>query len=402
MPGQIANAILQSAECCTGGCSHTADLWVDCAVCGNRYDAYSSSCPRCGAGNVSDKGMSSKSSTGRKVALAAGIAVAVVAVALLIPALAMVLTQSSEDDVPGINILPPKQQEPKLVPKEELVEHALQLINNDRAKFGIPAVMLSTNQAAQIHAEDVFKNKQISHWMSSGEKPYMTYTMYGGMGSVSQNVAIAGFSKAQYQECLDNVLYDCEKIAPMSAIEELQYEMMYKDAECCDDGHRNNILNEYHTHVSIGVFYDEYYLAFVQNFENNYGLEVTVSDEQARISGELLSGSIEYIDVYYDPIPDPSIYEENKRLLAYSGGELVATVVKPLPPGYYYEKPEGYRLIVANKWNLVENNVEITFNLARAVSADGVYTIYTVVKDAEGGENFEATSYSVFIESRSS
>ncbi len=376
-----------------------ADMWIDCSVCGNRYDAYLAVCPHCGQGNVSEQSLPKKSSTGKKAGLAAGIAIAVAAAVLLVPALSMVLKQTDEGDVPGINILPPKQQQPKLVPKEELVARALELINNDRAKFGLPPVQQSTNQAAQIHAEDVFKNKQISHWMSNGEKPYMTYTVYGGMGSVSQNVAIAGFSKAQYEECVKNVLYDCEKIEPMSTIEELQYEMMYNDAECCDDGHKDNILNKYHTHVSIGVYYDEYYLAFVQNFENNYGIGVTVNDEQAMILGELLSGSMEYVNVHYDPIPDAVLYEENKQLLAYSAGELVATVVKPLPPGYYYEKPEGYRLIVANKWNLMENNTEISFNLPKAVTADGVYTIYAVVKDGETGDTFEVTSYSVFIES---
>jgi uncharacterized protein YkwD len=337
---------------------------------------------------------------GRKVALGAGIAMALAAAVLLVPSLSEVLPQQPEQDIPNISVLPPIGQEPRIVPKDELVQSALLAINKDRATFGVSPVALSSNQAAQIHAEDVFRNKQISHWMSNGEKPYMTYTRYDGTGAVSQNVAIAGFSREQYEECVNNILYDCERIDPVTTIEELQYEMMYEDKECCDDGHRNNILNEYHTHVSIGIIYDEYYLAFVQNFENNYGLEIEMKGNQATISGQLIKGDIRYVSILYDPPPDPAVYEQNKKSLSYSAGHLVANVVKPLPPGYYYEKPEGYSLIVAERWDISnDDDVLITFDLARAVSNDGVYTISAAASEGEDQEIFEATSHSVFVDS---
>jgi uncharacterized protein YkwD len=327
---------------------------------------------------------------------------ALVAIVLLVPALPQLVPQLPEQDIPNISVLPPTVQEPRIVPQDELVQSALSAINKDRATFGVSPVALSSNQAAQIHAEDVFRNKQISHWMSNGEKPYMTYTRYNGTGAVSQNVAIAGFSKAQYEECVNNILYDCEKIDPVKTVEELQYEMMYDDKECCDDGHRNNILNKYHTHVSIGIVYDEYYLAFVQNFENNYGLQIEMKGNQAMISGELRESDIRYVSVLYDRSPDPAIYEQNKKSLSYSAGKLVANVVKPLPLGYYYEKPEGYSLIVADKWDVSKgDDVRIIFDLARAVSEDGVYTISAVASEGEDQEIFEAASRSVFVDSES-
>jgi hypothetical protein len=258
---------------------------------------------------------------------------------------------------------------------------------------------LSSNQAAQAHAEDVFKTKRISHWMTNGEKPYMTYTRYGGEGSVQQNVAIAGFSAEQYDECRTSILIDCEKIEPRSTIEELEYEMMYKDAECCNDGHRDNILDPRHTHVSIGIVYDQYYLAFVENFENNYGLDVEVASGQVRISGQLLEGELQQIGIYYDDMPTRVVYEQNKQLLSYSAGELVATVAKPLPPGFYYEKPDGYTLIEANRWGQ-DDSVNVMFNLVSAVEEDGVYTLFAVVKDGE--ETFDVTSYSIFVDSEGS
>lgn len=287
------------------------------------------------------------------------------------------------------------------MPREELVQHVLNRINKDRADFGLLPVELSSNQAAQIHAEDVFGTRQISHWMTNGEKPYMTYTQYDGEGSVQQNVAIAGFSPEQYEQCVTNVLIKCEEIEPLSTIDQLQYEMMYNDKECCNDGHKDNILNPRHTHVSIGIVYDQYYLALVQNFENNYGLDVDVEDSsEIEISGTLLEGQLDHIAIYYDEMPTRAAYEQNKDLLSYSAGELVAVIVKPLPPGYYYESLEGYDIIEADRWIEQSDSVNIGFDLADAVEEDGAYTLFALVKDGE--EVFDVTSYSVFVNSEES
>jgi uncharacterized protein YkwD len=348
----------------------------------------------CGApSNFAAAPPAKKSSAGL---IATGVVVVIVAVALFMLSPALVGIIAQQEDNPVITILQPRSQEPRTVAQEELVQHALDLINKDRADFGLSPVELNTNQAAQTHAEDVFKTKRISHWMTNGEKPYMTYTRYGGEGSVQQNVAIAGFSEEQYGECRTNILLDCQRIEPLSTIEELEYEMVYNDAECCNDGHRDNILDPHHTHVSIGIVYDQYYLAFVQNFENNYGLDVQVANGQVRISGQLLEGELEQIGIYYDETPTKAAYEQNKHLLSYSAGELVSTVVEPLPPGYYYEKPDGYTLIEANRWGQGDS-VNVMFNLAPAVKEDGVYTLFAVVKDGE--DMFDAISYSIFVDS---
>jgi len=336
-----------------------------------------------------------KSFTGIVVAVAA-IALIAVALVLLAPSLIGIITK--QENNPIITILQ-QSQDPITVPREELVYFALDQINKDRADFSLPPVELSSNQAAQSHAEDVFNTKQISHWMTNGEKPYMTYSRYGGEGSVQQNVAIAGFSAGQYEDCRSNILIDCEKIKPLATIEELEYEMMYRDKECCKDGHRDNILDPHHTHVSIGIVYDQYYLAFVENFENNYGLDLTVSNGQVRITGQLLEGELEQISIYFDEMPTPAIYDQNKHLLSYSAGDLAAMVVKPLPPGYYYETPQGYTLVQANRWEDADS-INVTFNLASAVEEDGVYTLFAMVKNDE--EMFDVMSYSIFVDSEDS
>jgi uncharacterized protein YkwD len=337
-----------------------------------------------------------KKSAAGKVATSIVVAIVVISVIILLaPALSNFIIQ--QKDNPAITILQPSSQQPRTVPREELVQHVLDRVNKDRTDMGLLPVKLSSNEAAQMQAEDVFRTKQISHWTTNGEKPYMTYTQYDGEGSVQQNVAIAGFSPEQYEQCVTNILVECEKIEPLSTIEQLQNEMMYNDKECCNDGHRNNILDPHHTHVSIGIVYDQYYLAFVQNFENNYGLNVDVENSEIKVSGTLLDGQLDHIAIYYDEMPTREVYEQNKDLLSYSAGELVAMVVKPLPPGYYYESPQGYNLIEANRWNVQRDSVDVTFDLADAVDKDGAYTLFAQVKD--GNEMFDVTSYSVFVNS---
>ncbi len=362
-----------------------------------------SACPKCGVLNSLVPvpiAPSKKKSTGT-LRVAASIVVAIVVLAgiiLLAPTVTNFVIQ--QKDNPTITILQPSSQQPSTMPREELVQHVLNRINKDRADSGLLPVELSPNQAAQIHAEDVFRTKQISHWMTNGEKPYMTYTQYDGEGSVQQNVAIAGFSPEQYEQCVTNVLIKCEEIEPLSTIDQLQYEMMYNDKECCNDGHKNNILNPRHTHVSIGIVYDQYYLALVQNFENNYGLDVEMEDSEIEMSGTLLDGQLDHIAIYYDEMPTQAVYEQNKDLLSYSAGELVAVVVKPLPPGYYYESLEGYDVIEADRWIEQRDSVNVGFDLADAVDKDGTYTLFALVKDGE--EMFDVTSYSVFVNSEES
>jgi hypothetical protein len=247
-----------------------------------------------------------------------------------------------------------------------------------------------------VHAEDVHRTKQISHWMENGEKPYMTYTRLGGEGSVHQNVAIAGFGPEEYDNCVSTVIL-CERIDPVDAIDELSYEMVYNDEECCDNGHRENILDPNHTNVSIGISYDQYYIALVQNFEADYSLDVSADGSDVEIEGRAPAGAqLHNIAVYYDPLPTPQAYEDNKDRLAYDAGEFVASVFEPLPFGMQYQQPEDYEVIEADSW-MEGRTVDARFDLGPVMSRDGVYTVYATFEDRDG-EQFTATSYSIFVD----
>lgn len=377
-------------------CSNTTDddLTINCNICGASYSALTESCPTCGAANPY-AGVKSRKGIAKAVVAGVIVLVAVAAVFLILPAIMSGQRGGSAVDT-AVTIFRPPAMSPKIVPQEELVDHALAAINKDRKELGLPQVKLSDNKAAQLHAEDVFKSKQISHWTTAGEKPYMVYTQQSGKGSVHQNVAIAGFGTDQYDRCKSLVLL-CEKIDPVKSINELESEMMNNDDKCCANGHRDNILDPHHTSVSIGIAYDDYYLALVQNFENDYGLDVSMDGNYVSIVGPVPQGSkLDHVVIYYDDTPSLASYEANKKMISYSAGDLVASVFEPLPVGMRYQQPSGYLVIEADSWVTQKSQLDVGFDLSPVIKKDGVYTIYTTFKDADG-KQYDGTSYSVFV-----
>jgi hypothetical protein len=169
--------------------------------------------------------------------------------------------------------------------------------------------------------------------------------------------------------------------------------MMYDDAHA-DWGHRDNILDKHHTHVGLGIVYDDYYFAYVQNFEDNYiTLERPVSEEDGlvRMQGEIdgdygLSG----ITIFYDETPTVEIYNRDKELSSYSLGEAVAGVTRA---GWYYDEIET---VNADRWTEEGNKFDIVFDLSSKMTKAGVYTIVVTLED--GSESFPALGYSIFQE----
>jgi uncharacterized protein YkwD len=295
---------------------------------------------------------------------------------------------------------------------DELRQYALERINEDRESFGLLPVELGSNTAAQMHAEDVFKTGKISHWMTNGEKPYMTYTRTGGTGSVFQNVAVGGYPN--YQSCLLDLSRDCKKFDPLESIDTLEYEMVYNDVECCDDGHKYNIVDVHHDHVSIGLAYNDYFLVIVQNFENNYiDLERPIFNDfdnqgtLVNITGDLSEDyRIFGITISYDELPTQSVYALNKDKDHYDSGELVAVVQPNNQPIHYDEQfylEDDYSSIEAKTWIDGSNTFSIEFDLSEikndegSGTKDGVYTILVWVEDPWNGDLFEAITYSVFV-----
>jgi len=289
------------------------------------------------------------------------------------------------------------------ITNNSLVKYALDKINYDRTKFNLPQLQLSDNNAAHVQSEELLETKyqHPSHWTTDGMKPYMLYSTYNGTSYVEQNVAIRGYDNSTIYKCKHKALH-CEKIDPYSEIDNAERKMMYNDTVCCKNAHRNNILDIHHTNVSIGISYDRYYFAFVQNFENNYihlTKPITRDNRHIEISGiKQKNGTLDNIGVYFDALPNHLTYEENREKNSYALGTLLASVVKPLPLFFNYKKPSNYTLIVADKWFQNTQSVNITFDLSSVLKGMGVYTIVTYYKD--GVSRFPATTYSIFLKSQ--
>jgi hypothetical protein len=285
----------------------------------------------------------------------------------------------------------------------KLKEYALDKINEDREKSGLAPVLMSTNQAAQIHAEDVLKTRQISHWMTNGEKPYMTYTENGGLGYVQQNIAIQGFEKGKCEGDEGDGKAVCMEINPFQAIDEAEHDMIYNDKICCDNGHKDNILDKLHTHVSIGIAYNDYFFVLVQNFENNYvefskPITNQPDDKYIQLIGKLMYRNLTAVDVvvHYDEMPTDDIYEINKEEDSYSFGDAVGCLVPSFANWYC---TGNIITIEADTWghktSPTERIMDIEANIYKAESKPGIYTIILILEDEEGNR-IPGLSYSIF------
>lgn len=273
---------------------------------------------------------------------------------------------------------------PEIIPQKsqsELYQYAVEQINKDRLERGLSHVVLSNNRAAQIHADDILKQGTISHWLSNGEKPYVTYTKNGGAGYVAQNVATS--------QCIGFCTgYDLEK-----EIRDHEHALVYNDADS-DWGHRDNIIDPHHTHVSLGIAHNNNMFVLVQNFEDNYfDGYIQSPNSLVQINGKLREGKIYNIGIYYDPLPTPALYQLHKNDNFYEMGDFIAVVDRPLPPNQYYEQPADYQLIVAKNWNERGQNILIDFDASQVFSRAGVYTIGIWLENK--GDTFLITSYSI-------
>ena len=134
--------------------------------------------------------------------------------------------------------------------------HMLALINKARADEHLPPVSLGQNQAAQLHAQDMFDTCFISHWGSDGLKPHMRYTLTNGQQASSENVLLSG-------DCFNTVQIG-------TGLTHIQRATSAMHSFMASPGHRKAILNPHQSKVNIGIATSPHITAFVQQFEKNY------------------------------------------------------------------------------------------------------------------------------------
>jgi hypothetical protein len=265
---------------------------------------------------------------------------------------------------------------------QALKNFALSKINEDREKHGLSPLLQSNNSAAQIHANELLQTKIISHMTIDGFKPYMLYSLYNGTGYVQQNVGqisyvLSNDGQNYYKAsdlCYDFKRFYCPVIDQYKAINDLEHSMMNNDEGCCNNGHKNNILNKFHTHVSIGIAFNEYYFVMVQNFENHYlnsDLKILKNNEDIVLEAKLNDQNkfnfvINHVSFFLDEFPTKLNYEKNRDKNSYDFGDLRLMISKPLSSDLQYiqeKKDDSYKIIEAKKWDLSKNNIDLEFQL---------------------------------------
>jgi uncharacterized protein YkwD len=285
-----------------------------------------------------------------------------------------------------------------------LQNYALSQINTDRAKFNVSAVTLSPIMSGQQHAYSMYANGYFSHWDVQGYKPYMRYTLLNGTGAVEENVAY------------ESTCSFCASFSSVSAVENaihtLEFDMVYNDSACCQNGHLLNIINPYHNRVSIGIMYDSTHVYFVEDFENYY-INLTnpvfsPTNAQVTLKGNDVGGSSPQpnsVLINYDPTPTPlnASVLNSQYQRPYDEGTFLGGIV-PCPVIGCTTRFDSPNSITesATTWDVTGGSIDIVFSLQQFIARDGsgVYTIYLTQNTFANNPNDTETltSFSIFVQ----
>ncbi len=273
----------------------------------------------------------------------------------------------------------------------QLDAYALNLINTDRHQFGLQNVTLSNETSGQQHAQNMLANYYFSHWDIYGMKPYMRYTLVGGNGAVAENVAYRYSASCLFSVCSGNVN------VPV-ALKQMEYSMMYNDSACCNNGHRDDILDPHHNQVSIGIAYNSSSAYFVEDFVNNYiswnNFGVNQATAEMYLSGAAQTGyNLASVLVTYDAPVVNMTRVQLDNTSSYSFGKQVAGVASN--PAYYYP---GLTTILADQYTTNGRSFSVAFNLKSLIAkfGPGEYTVLIWLNDTTGS-SFIASTYTIFV-----
>jgi uncharacterized protein YkwD len=271
-----------------------------------------------------------------------------------------------------------------------LSDYALGLINSDRANYGLSAVALGNSSVAQQHADSMLRYGYFSHNDTQGFKPYMRYSLLGGRGAVEENIATSYTGLPHYTSTS----------SVEDALKSLEHTMMYDDSQCCNNGHRDNILSGLHNRVSIGVAFNSTRVFFVEDFENYYiDLNFSVSSSYyVTMTGAPLEAgfSVNAVYIFHDGTPSPETPAQlNGGPHEYGFGSPAGGVLPPCVIGC--QTFEEGLTIQADSWKFSPTWVDVSFSLHDFIQhyGAGVYTVYLIT----GNDTSSAiTSVSVFVD----
>ena len=228
---------------------------------------------------------------------------------------------------------PAPSQDEKLTEAKQLM---LELINEARADAGVPPLVLGSNRAAQVHAENSMEECFSGHWGMDGTKPYMRYTLAGGYQT-----------NAEIFSGLDVCIRAGQGYARNDNIEYEVRDAM--DGFIGSPGHRRVVIDPAYRKVSLGIAWDRYNFQVAQQFEGDYVEfeELPALDDGGTLSfkGTLHNGAVLVpggvsrdlgLQIYYDAPLQDLTRGQVTRTYSYGYVTLAASVRGPAPAGSHY------------------------------------------------------------------
>ena len=144
----------------------------------------------------------------------------------------------------------------------------------------------------------------------------------------------------------------------------------------------------------MGIAFNKYYFAMVQNFENRYlesNYQIQKDDENIKLEAKILEQNkinfqINHVSFFLDDHPTKIVYEKNKNKTHYDLGDLKLIVSKPLPSyvKYLQQDEDSYEIIEAKKWDLDNNNINLEIKLPESlIVKDKVLTMVVYAKKTD-------------------
>ena len=288
-------------------------------------------------------------------------------------------------------LTPTSAPTPSLTPMtlEELRKYALGLINADRVKNGVATLKLGSNPAAQLHAQEMIEYDYFSRWWVDGRSTYMVYSATGGASYSRESIAWAGWREDDWDAAgCDSPRVRCDLSTPREVVQDTHTSRMSPD-EFSSENQRNNILDEGHGAVNIGVAFNNKWMVIVQHFE---GEDVEADALPSLTPDGVLSLSLfkkhadvdiaDIVGIYYDPLPIPRTAELIDEVVNYCTGKgfsadcdnPVARVLKPPGPGRQYANLDANE-VVADEWRETEDSFSFSVSLGELANEPGVYTV---------------------------
>jgi uncharacterized protein YkwD len=196
----------------------------------------------------------------------------------------------------------------------EARQYMLGLINKDRAKGGLPPVVLDevATRAGQQHTDEMASYGYEGHWDLQGRQPPQRYTEMGGQDFVAENAYGLLWDPGRKYRLSPNQFFQKEELD--------EIERSFINEKPPMDGHRKNILDPDHTAVGIGLSiceittprgHTDSAIECTQEFVNDYGefsaIPAQISPGDSFEYGGILDPGVNLmgVEVKWEALPQP-------------------------------------------------------------------------------------------------